>query len=159
MNEIVAAIIGGLFGLFTPLIVIYAKDRKEKERKADNYRALRLSGRWNGTFITRLRLSNDVPDSYPLLVEFDIRNRTPKGKGIFEINKFKYEIALEPKPENENFLSVHYRSKDRNIILWGTMVLRVDALGNKMSGEFIGYGAISEGIIGGRVELTKEQIR
>jgi hypothetical protein len=55
----------------------------------------------------------------------------------------------------ERFIQLNYRSKDTAMLQFGAIVLEMDDTGNTLKGSYVGYGAISQQLVSGDMELEK----
>ena len=132
---------------------------------ATDERKAKLVGRWRGTF---------AQPEYPggalnvsTVIEFTFRDDRIVGHarvaahltemhrgGPREVN---IDLDLVGEFRDANFLKIEYRSRDKGVNQFGSMILALNAEGIGLSGRFVGYGAISESVISGIVTLAKHQ--
>lgn len=124
------------------------------------------TGLWEGEI-----LQEAGPDGMP--VNFPVRLMLSTEKQSIE---GKFEITVPPSFRKfpgdgplllqfivtggllyERFIRLTYLSTDPTIVQFGAMVLEIDAVAISMSGRLIGYGAYSERIVSGTVDVERVQ--
>lgn len=55
----------------------------------------------------------------------------------------------------EKFIQYNHYSQQPSVIQFGAMLLELDSLGIELKGKFVGYGAYSQKIINGDIQLRK----
>jgi hypothetical protein len=55
----------------------------------------------------------------------------------------------------DRFIQLNYRSRDPSMVQFGAIVLDIDDMGKTVRGSYVGYGALSQMIVSGTVQLNK----
>lgn len=121
-------------------------------------RAAAINGLWKGTAYQSKGL-NGNPMDYPIEMHLTVKRKTidgslticPPDRDETRLHKFNVTGGFV----YERFLQINYISEAPEVIQFGSALTEIDATGTKMIGEFIGYGARSEAIVSGTVELEK----
>lgn len=156
---IIAAIIGSIFAVLGPIITLlitrYLDDR-DKLTMSTGRQAI-ISGQWKGT----LNQVDGRSGVAPITVNFVAKRKKIYGSTITQwpggTDRAAYdtEYTFEGGFLYERYLRVDYVSKKRHRIQFGVIVLELSPTGETLSGKFVGYGAFSEDIISGYIELER----
>jgi hypothetical protein len=117
-----------------------------------------LRGTWRGTFLQ----SNIVPDAEISGIElaFDPGRRRVRGvwttRGTYRGKDLILRFHLNGGFHHDRFLKLDYQSESAGRIQFGAAMLELSADGEKLSGAFVGFGAISQMIVHGTLELHKD---
>ncbi len=158
--QVVAALVAGGFGIVTPIITFLAIQwftgpglpMSKGRRKA-------INGSWHGTFHQEVG-----PGGQPLDGDYSLQlstsRRTIKGDGgsRCQIGDKKYEsrFAVVGGFLHERFLRLNYDRVDETALQLGSLMLELGDDGLSLRGRFIAYGFLSQRLIYGSIELTKE---
>jgi hypothetical protein len=160
-QPIVVAVIGGVCTVVSPILTLLATrlyDQRfllplgEGRRKA-------LDGKWQGTFHQEVG-----PDGKPLDADYSLQlvtsRKTVKGEGSshFELGGKKYEpkFFVAGGLIHERFLRFTYDNVDATCLQFGSMVLELLPDGRTLRGRFVAFGQLSQRLIYGSIELTKQ---
>jgi hypothetical protein len=111
----------------------------------------KLSGKWAGHFE---QILHDVNHSIPLEMELKtFNNNIISGQAKFEFQDNNYEMVLEGELHSRNLLKLNYENE--TLLQFGTFVLELSENPEQLSGDFIGYGPISNRIVKGSLILNK----
>jgi hypothetical protein len=102
----------------------------------------------------------DIPGETPTLPPFEItfhffvRGRVVKGDAVFHRNNQEFRPTFKGGFYNDSYLKLEY-THNHPVMAFGYMVLKLDEVPNTMNGKVVAFGALSQRIIVGKVELTK----
>jgi hypothetical protein len=158
---IVVAVIGGVFGIVTPLIM-YFVTKADKEKgflPVSEGRRKALDGKWQGTFHQEIG-----PDGQPLEAGYFLKlvtsRKTVKGEGSshFRLGGKQCEtrVSIVGGLIHERFLRFTFDNVDETTLQFGSMVLELLPDGRTLRGRFVAFGQLSQRIIYGTIELAKE---
>jgi hypothetical protein len=153
MNEIIAAIITGLFGLVGGLAVGYRAEIKNWFARSSR----KFEGTWSGKG-GHLQILGVLEYKSPL--EYDIRGHFSqtgqKVKGhLTVISDRTTSIEVDGEVRGD-YLVGQYRNLDANTTDWGCVMARLIGTGTELQGFFLGVRMREEGMAITRVEMTKE---
>lgn len=119
-------------------------------------RANRVKGTWQGQVFQELG-PNGEPVTYAIDLKLDIIKEHEIKGSISMANEFTGLIYLNIINGifYDHIMQFNYYSKDPSIIHFGTIIMLVNGTGEKMEGNFLGYGAYSNKIVQGRLSLNK----
>jgi hypothetical protein len=163
-SELLSGIIGALATLIvgiisSPWISNYFIERNKSKIYIKRPNRLScLSGNWSGTTIQKKGI-----DGKDMLVEIDVtflnKNNLITGKTIVKwkekIEKKSLVIDFEGGFISENFVRLFYQHKNSEIQNYGIIFLKLNASGNILEGDMIGFGNRYENIITGKTIITK----
>lgn len=155
--DITKAIIAGIATILASVITLLLKEyfdrRKARyEKVADKIRDA-VYGKWKGSFEQTL-------ESQPINIEMDIELKVSSsgsitGKAKFPFRDETWEVSIKGGFYSERFLKLDYENVNRAILQFGAFIFRLSDDAKTLKGCFIGYGHISEKIIGGNAVLKK----
>ena len=120
-------------------------------------RHVAVSGNWNGKMVQDIQ---DTTQELSISASFSTRGTAVEGEltihGLRLDGPDKIRIILTGLFVEHRFLSLEYKYSDLpGSLQFGTVILKLNDAGRKMAGKFAGYGAFSEAIVSGSVELVK----
>ena len=158
LKYVIPAIITAIIGpLLTYFIRDWHKNKPLKIIRAGRRKA--LNGNWQGSAYQEIG-----PDGNPLDAKLHYTltasRKIVRGSGI-------YSLKLKDKDQSRNFtasggflhdkfLKLDYKNTDDSAIQFGSAILELSADGKKLTGLYLGYGATSERLIHGTIELEKQ---
>jgi len=122
-------------------------------------RASAIMGDWYGTITQDPGSVYPEGVTYPIEAKLVIKRRSIEG--VFEIGipykdeTVRIEFSVSGGLQYERFVQLNYSSRDRGTIQFGSVIMQLSSYGLEMEGRFVGYGALSEEIVTGRVDLEK----
>jgi len=72
--------------------------------------------------------------------------------------KAQLVFMLDGRFQNDRFLRLDYTSSVAGETHFGTFILEMNPLGTRLTGQFLGYGAYTERLVGGKVTVEKQRI-
>jgi hypothetical protein len=160
-STIVVAIIGSATTILSPIATFLGTryfDNRDKLVMTFGQRA-EMTGEWRGT--TNQETGEYSSISFPTVV-------TVVAKGKIITGKFRLQLPEHggiPAQEDhftfqggflyDRFLQFDYISTDKRRVQFGSIILELSPYGDGLSGRYAGYGAFSEQIIAGSLELKR----
>ncbi|MEJ1396358.1 MAG: hypothetical protein RPU52_02355 [Candidatus Sedimenticola sp. (ex Thyasira tokunagai)] len=150
---IVAALITGILGIIGGLLVGY----REEVVGFFTRKVRSIEGVWSGTAYD-IPIPGHLQYSHPLKYEVTAKI-TQHGKRV--------KVALTSKSDRTNHITVKgvlegdylnssYKNDDKNIIDYGSSLIKLLGTGKDMKGYFLGRRMREEGVVFGYAELFKE---
>ena len=155
--DIVNTIIAGVATILSALITLFLKEyfdrKKEGYEQVDGRIKDVIYGKWKGTFEQTL---NGNLHSIELQFDLKVTNsgaitgkvKVPYGTETFDLN-------IKGGFYSQRFLKMDYENADRAILQFGSFVFKLSDSAKKLTGYFVGYGHLSQKIIGGDAVLEK----
>lgn len=141
--------VGGLVGVLAPKLL-----ENLKFKSIPHQRRAQLAGSWRGT-THQARGPSGEPIEVELITDISVSWRRVttstrmRGGGI----------ELKSKAEGGfiwgDYLVAHYKNVNPALVNFGTVLLRLSSDGKRLNGRMVGYGARSEALVHGEVELIK----
>ncbi len=164
-NEIIVAIIGGIFGIIASIVPLFIKEYFSNIRKnsISKTRSDVLTGIWEGIF-NQAYGHEDLLLEYPIVMDLSVRGK--KVFGVFSIKTKFFDKDIQKYTTirahfdvtggfyYEQFLQLNYISRDHAKIQFGSIIFELDAEG-KLKGRFVGYGRKTRDIVFGTIQLEK----
>jgi hypothetical protein len=166
MNEILAAVIGGVFSVAAACLTWLLSRRPPEIGGFADVPPQRIEG-VHGTWVGTL-LQPEYPGG-PVKARLEMRLQVKRGTIVGtiearvefdpEAHGISYKIALELKVRggfySDSLVKLDYRNTTPGVLQFGTLVMRVNARSSRMSGRLVGYGSYAEQVIYGTVDLEK----
>jgi hypothetical protein len=153
--EIIAAIVGGLFAILAAVVAIIGPSLFNSGYQAVGARRSRiLAGTWVGK-ACQDEGRDGGPISYNLTFNLNISWRVVKGRALVKYADRESRFRLEGGFLHGQFFRVEYSSTNSAAIEFGSIVLRLSADGQTLTGKFVGYGSSSDRLVGGTMNLAK----
>ena len=160
--KIVAAIVSGLFVLISPILTLFIKKYIDDLQilPISAGRRCALKGFWKGTIKQEQKL-NDTSLNFPANIEI-----TTKGKRIFGVLNIQFEWNGENRNVSfdckggfyfNDFLQLNYLPNNSPTRQFGSMILMLDSIGDRLEGRIIGYGIRTRKIVSGTIIFEKIQ--
>jgi len=122
-------------------------------------RVEKILGRWTGD---ALQDEGPAAKPFPAKVEFTFAVEPPTsvtGQGSFRGHLDRREVNTQFRFHGgflyAQFLRFEYDPVETGTVQFGSIVLKLSSTGNKLTGRFHGYGATSERIVHGTLDLNK----
>jgi hypothetical protein len=122
-------------------------------------RARAVNGKWKGVVKQYPGVLFPGGMEYPINADFTIENDNIGGHFMIDLpltdETRRIEFEVRGGFHHGTFVQFNYSARDIGAIQFGSVVTRLSADGRRMCGKFVGYGAVSEEIVSGSVELAK----
>ena len=169
---IVAATVGGIFTLLSPMVTLFIKKRIEnseyKRPKVSEPEKISLTserfnaitGIWKGSMHQPKGPSNDISrDRIPLDFDLEVTFRT-KGKLVKGVARYLYDnrevkLLLEGGFIDKNVIKLDYHDADKTVTRYGTVFLYFSGTAQELYGHFLGYAAELNNLTYGDFKLEK----
>ena len=167
-NAIIASLLGGTATLITAFVspLIHYKIQEKRKSKfmptASITRQDALYGNWIGEMDQKVGIDK-LLNKHSLHLNFE--NSQPiigTMKLEFKVTDEEYidDRSIEARIINTIFDGIifkcDYVNKDNKATHFGTLYEKLSSNGKKISGEFLGYGLISEKFVSGTIEIRKQ---
>ena len=159
MDLYLAAIITGVFALLVAFTTHWLQERKNNQHK-QNLTNVRVGivGHWEGEIFEYDGGKNISP--YSVKVEVSTRGKVVVGKVLTDMavnceKPVPTVFLIRGGQYQDRIFRFDYENENQEIFHFGAMILRVNATAKKMEGTFCGYGAYTETILSGKIELNK----
>lgn len=153
--DILTELIKALFAVVGSILTLIAKkfyDERGFVSLSDRKKA--LAGTWNGD---RLQEGESIPT--PITFELQIHRKKITGTAVIYIpiegRQVSISLLIEGGLKAEQFFTLEYKNPSKRVIQFGYIILRLNSMGNKMEGKYLGYGSINEQIVMGQLKLEK----
>jgi hypothetical protein len=157
---IVAAWIAGTFAIVAPIVIYFVK------HAADTYlfqpiakdRRAAIEGHWSGSMEQEFR-GHKV--AYTGDLHLEVHGRTLRGM-LHVTLKFGGQ-TFEPVFDmsggflHDRFTRLQYTSKAKGSVHFGAMILELSPAATELKGRFVAFGAFSQEIVSGPIQLVKSQ--
>ena len=152
---IVAAIIGGVFVVISPIVTFLLTRYVDNRDKNVMYPARRaaISGKWTGTMSSSDKAGNSY--DVPVTVTFETSRKIVTGECLYESQHQKSGFKFKGGFLHDRFFQVNYISKNENRMQFGSAILELRASGDTISGKYTGFGAVREEIVSGNIEIKR----
>jgi hypothetical protein len=120
---------------------------------SDRLRA--VSGTWKGTLEQR-RGTKGWFGTASFAFNFTPTMEGLVGDGFIEIPNSKFFVWLRGSFLLGRYLKVEFRNKDDRAFHCASIIFELNGLGNKLEGQYVGYGAFSDAIVSGTMILEPE---
>jgi len=112
-----------------------------------------IGGRWLGTIWA------EHPDpkfaESALEITFRWAGRV-EGYGTISTGEQRIELRFDGDFNYERYLMVTYKSNTKAMMLFGAALLRLAGTGDELNGRYVGYGAVNDAFVYGRVNLKRQ---
>jgi hypothetical protein len=112
-----------------------------------------VSGKWEGKYEQILNGALEEIDVY-MFLEVSRKGKII-GKATIPYGEDAFEANLKGGFYLRSFIKLEYENTNKAIIQFGSFVFRLSDRPNKLAGQFVGYGHISEKVISGSIQLKK----
>ena len=153
METILAALITGVLGSTLTLII----QEILKSRNLPKYpqeRLNRLKGTWKSYFSQKV-LDKEI--EVEIIVSLKNKGKYIVGSATYkDEQKQKNYLVLYNGIFDGNILKIEYKNKEAYIFQRGTIIVKMDDAGNKLTGKFVGYSPQLGIIISGKVNSQEK---
>lgn len=157
-SAVIAAWIAGGFAIVAPIIVYFAKRSADTlfYERIPNDRRTAIKGRWSGTMRQNFR---GQPVTYPGDLKLEVHRRTLRGQLHVVLRTagetFEPTFNLTGGFLHDRFARLEYASEAKGSVHFGSMILELSPTGTELKGNFVAFGAYSQEIVSGVIQLTK----
>ncbi|NOQ27411.1 MAG: hypothetical protein GQ564_18770 [Bacteroidales bacterium] len=155
----IIAICGIIGTIIAPILAILFQKHLNYGRfnKIDNVRKQAIAGSWNGDFIQDNKF-NDKQIKGTITGKFSTKGKIINGYMRIEnkIHNTNPSFRIKGGFKMARFLVLDFENEKNEIVQFGKMIMEFSAKADKLTGMFISYGAETEDVIKGKVELRKE---
>ena len=145
--------------LLAPILGVFiSKWLQEKDFKTiSRTRQIALIGVWEG--LLKQEVGPEGPCEHKLRLTIKVSSKKIFGEISFE-KTAKKEVSVIKMVFSggflyDRFLQFNYKNTKSTIVQFGSAILELSPKGDKLKGRVVGYGATTEKIVYGGVELTK----
>lgn len=164
---ILAAVIGGLCALIAPILTYVLTrffDNRHKLPISSSYR-IALNSKWSGT-VCQEQGPGNKPFDFPVFARINTTGKTIAGSATIHVDASIFEdtessgieeieISFRGGFEHSLFLHINWIGVDSRQIQFGSTILELDALGERLSGRFVAYGGHMRQIVSGTMHLQR----
>ncbi len=157
---VIAAWIAGTFAIVAPIIAFFVK------HAADTYlfqpipkdRRAAIEGHWTGSMGQEFR-GHSV--AYTGDLHLEVHGRTLRG--MLHVNlkfggqTFAPIFDMSGGFLHDRFARLQYTSKAKGSVHFGAMILELSPTATELKGRFVAFGAFSQEIVSGPIQLAKSQ--
>jgi hypothetical protein len=157
---IIAALIGGLFSIASIIVTFVITRISDSDIWATrNLRQIALDGRWEASF-HQVVGPEGAPIDFLGTITFKSNHRAIQGEGTIERamqnEKFSMDGTFTGRFIHDRFLKADYQIKNQpGVVQFGCMLAELSPNGHLLTGHFLGFGALSQKIVWGTVEVRK----
>jgi hypothetical protein len=156
---VITAIIGGACAIVAAVSTAAVKHWLEQRQSI--FKALppkrrdAISGSWVGVVY-------QAEGPYGPPIEFDIElhlntdGTKVEGDGLFEWEGRSTTLLITGGYVDDYYLKLEYKDADYSILRYGTIFFQISPDVRKITGRFLGYAAEREGLIYGKIEMSKK---
>lgn len=152
---IVAAIISGSVAILAPIITyVVTRMYDNRELRQIKGRQKAISGTWHGTIAQEIdgNLAN-----INLSITFTAGKKIVEGIAEFisPMTGLPVKLNFTGGFHNDYFIKFDYTNPDETVIQFGSCIVRLSDDGKTLKGKYVGYGANTNQIVNGIVDLKK----
>lgn len=159
----IVGIIGVFATIFSPIVaILVASWLKNKDfKRINNNRKNTLEGTWVGSGMQEVGL--DGEKNFPMKISgsFLVSRKEVVGniEIIYDIDDKKVVTKMIFKGGffYDRYLQFQYKNNNSDIIQFGSVLLELNSSGTRLDGRFLGYGAYTENLVYGQIQLCKYQ--
>jgi len=156
---ILTAIIGGVFTVGASIVAVIVTrlfDNPMGFKK--NVRQAALIGHWDGA------VHQEGGQEYHIALQLKSRGRTIRGEGVvhglYQGGNITEPLTVFGGFIHDRFLKIEYTMEAQlGSIQFGFSLLELSPDGRTLSGSFLGYGALTRGLIHGTLHIQKQGAR
>jgi hypothetical protein len=154
-STVIASVITGAAAIIVPFTTYLTKVYEQRFLEPiSRSRRDALIGKWQGTV-------NQPPSNATVTIYLNASRKKITGKADLNINfqgqPYFITLVFTGGFFHDRFLKLDYRNTNRGTIQFGAMLLELPAHPVTMTGQYVGYGSLSEGFVSGNILLTKCQ--
>ena len=154
---VIPAIITAIIGpLLTYFIIDWHQNRHLKIIRAGRRKA--LDGNWQGSVHQEVGPDRNPIDA-KLYYSITASRKVVRGEGTYLTRWQDRDRVLKFTASggffHDRFLKIDYKNADDSAIQFGSAALELSADGKKLTGCYSGYGALSEHLVQGTIQLEK----
>ena len=113
------------------------------------------SAKWIGEGVDLGKVNKEIFE-YSFNGIFKTSKRKIKGTAdIIRSDKTTYQIEYYGGMISDSFIRLNYHNKDKSVLRYGVMFLKLSSTGDEINGKFLGYGTLQENIVEGEVHLKR----
>jgi hypothetical protein len=158
---VIAALISGTSSLIGGSLATHFVSRFLEQRDLPSIskdRRIALNGRWQGVYHQDVGPSGG-PTDYAMKADFTAKKKAIMAKieMVLSFEGTTYHIAYDGKGSyvDNRFIKMEYESADPGVMQFGFMILEYSTLGYTLTGRFVAFGAITERLVSGNINLQK----
>jgi len=153
MDQLLQAIITGLFGILAALITAYRSDLIFMLHR----RKRNIKGKWIGQASEKLLDDSSRELTYSAAFEFhQFGSRVTGNIHSTGNNGEHYQAQVKGQMEDEHFVTLVARSSSPQDFNFGVVLLELDAKGKHLNGYALGNGLSAHGIALAKMSLSKD---
>jgi len=160
-STIIAAIIGAsaliLINLMNRIFIYFSESikymsiSKSRRKTLENYK-------WMGE-AADIGKTSEESFKYSFNGVFKTSKRKIKGTAdIIRSDKETYQIEYYGGMISDSFIRLNYHNKDKSVLRYGVLFLKLSSTGDQINGKFLGYGSVEENFVEGEVYLERMNI-
>jgi hypothetical protein len=112
-----------------------------------------IAGLWVGTVVAE----HPNPKFAETLIEMEFRwAGRVEGLGSIRAGEHIIHLRFVGDFEHDRFLMLTYRGESKAIMQFGAALLRLDGVGDLLEGRYLGYGALHDAVVYGRLTLARQ---
>ncbi len=112
-------------------------------------------GEWEGT-IAQESGPSGVPVELPIRIVFTAGRKRIVGRAEYEMPGTRpTRLRFTGGFLYDQLMRLNYKNLDPNVIQFGSYIARLNAGGDKLEGQYSGWGAVTDRIVSGTAVLTK----
>lgn len=155
---IIVAIITGVFGLVTPIVVVltryFVKQRRLSKHSQERQNA--AHGSWGGQMIQR-RWRDRTDIEFEIVAQISSRQSVVQATFICRVDDDDVMyLSATGNLRSDQYLVLQYQNSEPAVLQFGYGILRLSSDTRELSGEFVGYGVNSEDVVSGTVHLVRK---
>ena len=153
-NTLIAAIIGGICTILSPLIVLLIQNKNSTKHyiAIDKERKNTANGSWTGK--VRYEQGSEL-ENHDIYFEITTNRKILKGYCTYTSKNGTTKLIIKGGFYSDRFLKIEHINEKIQIIHFGYTLLELDASARKLTGKFITFGRIKNKIISGFIGLEK----
>ena len=158
-STLLAGLIGGACTMGAPIVTLLIKkqlDQQDLPRVSAERRSA-IAGTWTGT-VHQDSEENRPEASFRITMQLTIKGKLIIGRGDFDNENRHISVTCRGGFLEASYIKIDYRDKNPEVVRYGTAVGNLSAEANRLTGKFLGYGTITEGLVTGHFELHKGSV-
>jgi hypothetical protein len=156
---IITAIIGGASAIIGSVSTVAVKHWLERRqsifKNLPPRRRDAISVHWDGKVYQA-----EGPEGPPIEFDIELHLNTDgtevTGEGFFEWEGKSTTLLISGGYIDDYYLKLEYKDADYLILRYGTIFFQISPNARKIVGRFLGYAAEREGLIYGKIEMSKK---
>ncbi len=154
---LIAALVGGLCTILSPLLVLYLKGRKNQSEipAVDVGRLEAICGSWTGTGIAEETENHGIID-FQISCQINRKGKIFNGFGAYKSEITEFNHQYYDGSYDGRYFKILFKNSNPSAYQRGYVIMVLNDIGNVLEGKYLCNGITSSEIISGSLKMEKQ---